>query len=368
MARLGKKDRDAVLLRYFKDKNLREVAAALKVNETAAQKRVHRAVEKLRAFFTKRGIILPAAVLTAAISANSVQAAPVALAKAVTAVAIAKGATASLSTLTLIKGALKIMAWTKMKTAIVVGVVILLAAGTTSVTVKKIKEHSLSWQVPKASFKVLYAAFPQVRILPTKFTNADLDFVGEATKENIKALGISEPFLEVVCAAYEAKPSRAAILTELPPGKFDFIANLSTGSAVALQQAIKKDFGITARRETLETDVLLLTLKTSDSINLKVSASKNQKEWGMRVTAGGKFGLVHEPISWLALYLEQKFKMPVLDRTGLKENYDLTVEWDEPDWHKPNLTGLKQSVLDQLGLELVPSREPVEVLAVEKVK
>ena len=95
MARLGKKDRDAVVLRFFKDKNLREVAAAMRVNETAAQRRVHRAVEKLRKFFTKRGVMLPAAVLTAAISANSVQAAPVALAKTVTAVAVAKGAAAS---------------------------------------------------------------------------------------------------------------------------------------------------------------------------------------------------------------------------------------------------------------------------------
>jgi len=43
------------------------------------------------------------------ISANSVQAAPVALAKSVTAMALAKGATASTSTLTPIKGALKIM-------------------------------------------------------------------------------------------------------------------------------------------------------------------------------------------------------------------------------------------------------------------
>jgi RNA polymerase sigma factor (sigma-70 family) len=136
MARLGNKDRAAVLLRFFKNKNLREVAAALKVNETAAQRRVHRAVGKLRAFFTKRGIILPAVVLTAAISANSVQAAPVALAKAVTAVAIAKGAAASISTLTLIEGALKIMAWTKAKTAIIVSTIIFLAAGTTFVAVR----------------------------------------------------------------------------------------------------------------------------------------------------------------------------------------------------------------------------------------
>jgi hypothetical protein len=54
------------------------------------------------------------AIIAGAISANSVQAAPVALAKSVTAVAIAKGAAASGSTLTLIKGALKIMAWTKL--------------------------------------------------------------------------------------------------------------------------------------------------------------------------------------------------------------------------------------------------------------
>ena len=58
-----------------------------------------------------------------------------ALAKSVTAVAIAKGATASISTLTLIQGALKIMAWAKAKTAIVAGVVVLAVAGATTVAV-----------------------------------------------------------------------------------------------------------------------------------------------------------------------------------------------------------------------------------------
>jgi hypothetical protein len=53
-------------------------------------------------------------------------------------VAVAKGAAASTSTLTLIKGALKIMAWSKMKTAAVAGVAILLAAGTTTGVVKTI--------------------------------------------------------------------------------------------------------------------------------------------------------------------------------------------------------------------------------------
>ena len=67
-----------------------------------------------------------------------------ALAKSVTAVALAKGAAASGSTLTLIKGALKIMAWTKAKTAIVVGVAVLLVAGTATVTINKIRHPNFN--------------------------------------------------------------------------------------------------------------------------------------------------------------------------------------------------------------------------------
>ncbi|MGD0087175.1 MAG: sigma-70 family RNA polymerase sigma factor [Verrucomicrobiota bacterium] len=136
MARLGKKDREAVVLRFFKEKSLREVAAALQVTEAAAQSRVHRALEKLHRYFARRGVSSTTAIIAGAISANSVQAAPVALAKAVTAVALAKGTTASTSTVTLIKGALKIMAWTKAKTTAVTVAAVILAAGTTTIVIK----------------------------------------------------------------------------------------------------------------------------------------------------------------------------------------------------------------------------------------
>jgi RNA polymerase sigma factor (sigma-70 family) len=138
MARLGATDRNAVVLRYFENRTLLEVGAALGVEERAAQKRVQRAVEKLRDFFTKRGVVVPLAIMTSAISAHSVQAAPVALAKSVSAVAIGKGVAASASALTLTKGALKIMAWTKAKMAIGVGVGLLAVMGTTTVAVYQI--------------------------------------------------------------------------------------------------------------------------------------------------------------------------------------------------------------------------------------
>ncbi|HEY5069439.1 MAG TPA: sigma-70 family RNA polymerase sigma factor, partial [Candidatus Acidoferrum sp.] len=145
ISRLGERDRNAILLRYFENKSAREMAAALRVDEPAAQKRLTRAVEKLRKFFAKRGVTLTAAAIAGAVSANSVQAAPIGLAATVTAAA-AKGAAVSASTLTLIKGALKIMAWTKMKTAIVVGVTAILAAGTTTVVVKEINSRQVYYK------------------------------------------------------------------------------------------------------------------------------------------------------------------------------------------------------------------------------
>ncbi|MGA2853468.1 MAG: DUF6263 family protein [Verrucomicrobiota bacterium] len=130
MLRLGQADRDALVLRYFEGRSLNEVGSALGASEEAAKKRVNRALEKLRKLFEKRGVHSTTSAIAETISTNSVLIAPATLAKTATAVALAKGATASISTLTLIKGALKIMAWTKAKTAIVVGTAAILTIGT----------------------------------------------------------------------------------------------------------------------------------------------------------------------------------------------------------------------------------------------
>jgi hypothetical protein len=147
LEKLGRKDHDALVLRFFENRNFAEVGAALGASEDAAKMRVNRALEKLRKFFTKRGVTLSSVAIAGAVSANSVQAAPVGLAKIISVVAMAKGAAASASTLTLIKGALKLMAWTKIKTAMVAGVVLILAAGTI-VAVKYAGHHlraKLQW-------------------------------------------------------------------------------------------------------------------------------------------------------------------------------------------------------------------------------
>src|SRR2546430_4411706 len=77
---LSEPDRDALLLRYFERKSAREIAEILGTSEDAAQKRVSRAVERLRDFFAKRGVTVGASGLVVVVSANAVQAAPVGLA------------------------------------------------------------------------------------------------------------------------------------------------------------------------------------------------------------------------------------------------------------------------------------------------
>ena len=138
MAQLGEKDHSAIVLRFFERKDLKQVGAALGVSENAAKTRVSRATEKLRKFFIKRGITLSAAAIGGVVSTNSVQAAPIGLATSVTAAAV-KGTAVTTSTLTLIKTTLKIMAWTKLKTAVVVGAIAIMAAGTATVTIRHAK-------------------------------------------------------------------------------------------------------------------------------------------------------------------------------------------------------------------------------------
>jgi RNA polymerase sigma factor (sigma-70 family) len=110
MHELKESDREAVLLRYFENRQFAEVGAKLGLNENAARMRVERALEKLRDIFTKRGVTTATA-LASVISANAIQIAPANLAATLTTASIA---TVGTGTFTL----LKIMTATKLKLGI----------------------------------------------------------------------------------------------------------------------------------------------------------------------------------------------------------------------------------------------------------
>jgi uncharacterized protein (TIGR03435 family) len=67
----------------------------------------------------------------------------------------------------------------------------------------------------------------------------------------------------------------------------------------------------------------------------------------------------------LARFLENYFGKPVVDQTGLTQYYSMELRWKEARFGD-NPEGVKQVLLDKLGLELVPTNLPVEMLVMEK--
>ncbi|HEY3915870.1 MAG TPA: sigma-70 family RNA polymerase sigma factor [Verrucomicrobiae bacterium] len=122
VAELDEKDRQAIVLRFYEGRSLREVGSALGATDGAAEKRVSRALEKLRRFLARHGVDSTSAALAGAIASNSVQAAPAGLAALI---AAAGGvAVSGSSTMAAVKGALKVMAWTKVKSFVAASVVL----------------------------------------------------------------------------------------------------------------------------------------------------------------------------------------------------------------------------------------------------
>jgi len=126
IADLRENERLAIVLRFLQGKDYKAVAATMGGSEEAAQMRVSRALEKLRKLFATRGVALSAAVLASLMSAHAIQSAPGALARAVTASAI-QATTLTGSTLSVVKGTLKLMAWTKTKFAAGAAIAVMLA-------------------------------------------------------------------------------------------------------------------------------------------------------------------------------------------------------------------------------------------------
>jgi RNA polymerase sigma factor (sigma-70 family) len=127
LGELSEPDRDALLLRYFERKSASEMAQSLGISDEAAQKRVNRAVERLREFFAKRGVTVGASGLVVVISANAVQAAPVGLAVTISTAAALAGTT--LATATTATAAKAIAMTTVQKALITVTTAVAIGAG-----------------------------------------------------------------------------------------------------------------------------------------------------------------------------------------------------------------------------------------------
>jgi uncharacterized protein (TIGR03435 family) len=390
MTRLGSADRDALVLRFFEGKSLPEVGAALGASDEAAKKRVQRALEKLQKFFRQRGVTSSTAMLAEKISAHSVQIAPLSVAKVVAAATLAQGAGAGGSTLTIVKGALKLMAWTKIKTTVLAGVAALLAAGGLTIVVKFVAQPATataSDEIWNQYYQVLadntnnstlgavgdhlmrsHPPMAAIRLTPMeRRSRAQFRIPGVpgrasgwGTEHGHVALGM--PLHMVLRYAYNLDPTNFPSgrivmppeLADVPSAQspqYDYIDTMPKGGREKLQQALKDQWGLVVRREMRQN--LALRVKTPGASGLHPHG-----------TAGNRFQANNVTMPRFAKELRLIFGVNVTDATGLEGGYDFTLDLPRP----PKLEDLKKAIEDQLGLELTPATDDqgVEFIVVER--
>lgn len=153
LGQLEESDRDVLLQRYFERKTAREIGAWLGLGEEAAQKRVSRALERLRGVFVERGLAVPAASLAGTLVLQAVHAAPAGLAAAVMGEVVATAIVTTTGSLLFVK----LMASIPLK----IGVASLVTAGfVTTLVVQQSQNQRLRRELVQLQAELAAAASP----------------------------------------------------------------------------------------------------------------------------------------------------------------------------------------------------------------
>lgn len=180
MSELSEADRAALILRYFQNKSLREVGAALGISDDTAQKRITRAIERLKKTFAREGVTLSSDILSATLPVHTVIAAPESLSILITN-SVAANAAISASTATLVKGTLHMIAWTKLKLTGGLAALLIVVAGTATIAAQKVVQvkraaaSEAQRATPIGALRFLldaFAAYDGTKIVDSHITNS----------------------------------------------------------------------------------------------------------------------------------------------------------------------------------------------------
>ena len=127
---LNSEQRNIIFLRFFEGKSVRETGETLGITEKAAERRLARALEKIRRYVASCGYTISLVALSTFLTENAVQAAPAAcvtsalqMAQSVTAGgAVTTAATTTTQVAALSQGVLKAMLMNQIKTGIVASI------------------------------------------------------------------------------------------------------------------------------------------------------------------------------------------------------------------------------------------------------
>jgi uncharacterized protein (TIGR03435 family) len=219
-------------------------------------------------------------------------------------------------------------------------------------------------QVPAEKEKEAPPLF-QVLIRPANNTNQQSCSQGGG---EIRAMNYT--IKQILPTVFDTFDDRITIKSPLPESHFDFIVIQPPHSDLApnelMQAAAKSAFGLTATWETNQIDVLILTTRETNAPGLKPSPVKAMS-WRSSTNSMEGIGVSAQAV---AGFLETKLATPVVNQTGLTNDYgyDISLKWEQSMPGKPKLEAVKKAVQEQLGLDLVLERRPLEMLVVKRAE
>jgi uncharacterized protein (TIGR03435 family) len=237
---------------------------------------------------------------------------------------------------------------------------------------------------------------PSFILRPTHFSGESSGLVSTSSSgQGDQVLGRAITFKALLAVAYGVAPSRVLFADPMPADKLDVLMTGPDGSKATLQEAIRRQFGLSAGRELREGDICVLKVKNPEAPGLKPSAqteaaaaSGGGAGGGSVVTRqavvktvdhrvggagsrsgprGNEYSAQHQTIEDLVQNLQGHLETPLYDETGLTGSYDISLKWEAAGGQAAG-ESLKQALQEQLGLELTPARAQIEMLVVKKAE
>ncbi len=261
------------------------------------------------------------------------------------------------------------VAWTRAKMAIISSIGILLVVGTTAVSIREFSPPSIE-EVFKHSADGRYLAKAPAVVILRPSSGKQSGYGCTGSDGRMVARGV--PLGALMSFAYGPHKfymhwsgNRVVLAPGVSDGKFDILLTVPHHPHEALQAEIKKQLGLVAHRELREADVLVLDVSNPSATGLRAVTTGNSSG---RIGEHGGYEFTNEPIDFLRDFLENSLGKPVIEETELTQSYSGNLKWNPQSDKEAELKEIQNALSSQFGLELVPSRQPVEMLVVEKAQ
>jgi uncharacterized protein (TIGR03435 family) len=143
------------------------------------------------------------------------------------------------------------------------------------------------------------------------------------------------------------------------------------------QTLLTERFKLRFHRETRELPAFVLSVDKGSKLKL----NSTPEPFEIPIKGSGRGGVVGQrvPMTYFAWFLSQQVGRPVVDRTGLDQHYDFTLQWTpepppsasaEAREPLPSADGptIFTALREQLGLKLQSEKAPVEVFVIDSAE